>query len=406
MPRVLNSNDSRIPENAELIEINNQQISDVLDYCFYNDCSKYRRFLVSVNGRKKIVNIRPNEDIYLVFEEPQYRSCENDCDYCFIKGLPGGLRKEVYFKDDDYRLSFLFGNFLSLTNLQDDDIERIKQLRLSPLYVSVHSTNLELRKRLYKNKKAGLIIEQLRKLTEANIDIHCQVVVIPGLTDGENLENTINDLVEFFPKVCSVGIVPVGRTKFLSWIPVLNKKLCLEVVKFMIQVHKFFRRRLRKGFVYLADEFFIKSNLPIPERSYYDDFCQYENGIGMVRQMIDEIDSLRHKQKISGKFLFVTGKLAYPYINYLKEKLTSKKVIIDVIKIKNKFFGDSVTVSGLLVGRDIYNTVIELEKKYDYIVLPPNCVNDDGKFLDDYVLDGNKYFVAPYSIKELILCLQ
>ncbi|MEO0184519.1 MAG: DUF512 domain-containing protein [candidate division WOR-3 bacterium] len=405
MPRVLHSNDPRIPENVELIKINDRQISDMLDYCFYNDDSKYRKFLILAKGKKKIVDIRPNENIHLVFDEPRYRKCENDCDYCFIKGLPGGLRKELYFQDDDYRLSFLFGNFISLTNLKNSDIKRIRQLRLSPLYISVHSTNPELRIKLYKNEKAGLIMEQLKKLVDANIQIHCQIVVIPGLTDGMNVENTINDLAQLFPMVCSVGVVPVGRTKFLRRIPVLNRKLCRRIVKKIMQVHRSFRKRFKKGFVYLADEFFIKSGLPIPGKAYYDDFCQYENGIGMVRQLIDEVDSLKHKNKISGKFLFITGRLAYPYINYLREKLINKKVDIDILEIRNRFFGDTVTVSGLLVGRDIHNAIRGLEKKYDRIILPPNCVNDNGKFLDDCVFN-NRYFVAPYSIKELVLCLQ
>ncbi len=406
MPRVLNSNDPRIPENAELISINNHEIFDIFDYYFYNDYSIRRRFLLKINKRRKVVRLNPGEKTHLVLEEPRYKICDNDCDYCFIKGLPGGLRKEVYFKDDDYRLSFLFGNFLSLTNLTDHEIERIKQLRLSPLYVSIHTSNPELRARLYKNERARLIMQQLKKLAEANIQVHCQIVVIPGLTDGENVKNTVNNLAELYPNVCSVGIVPVGRTKFLPRIPGLNKKQCLKIVKDMLQKHRFFRKKFNKGFVYLSDEFFIRSGLTIPERLYYDDFCQYENGIGMVRQMIDEIDSIKPKNRVGQKLLFVTAELAYPYVDYLKEKIASRKGNIDILKIKNRFFGNTVTVSGLLVGRDIHNAVIPLKKKYDLIVLPPNCVNDDGKFLDNYEISGINYFVSPYSIKELVLWLQ
>jgi len=406
MPVVLNSNNPGIPANAELLKIDNKPITDVFDYQFYNDCSKPRRFLISIKKKKKTIYLNPGEDIRLILEEPRYKGCENDCDYCFIKGLPRGLRRELYFKDDDYRLSFLFGNFLSLTNLTDKDIKRIKQLKLSPLYISVHSTDPDLRARLFKNERARLIIEQLKKLAEGNIQTHCQIVIIPDLTDGENLIRTISDLARLYPGVCSIGIVPVGRTKFLARISSINKKIALKIVKEVIQMHKNFKKRFKKNFVYLADEFFIRSGLSIPERDYYDDYCQYENGIGMVRQLIDEIDSLSHTNKISGRFLFVTGKLAFPYIEYLKEKLISKRADIDVISIENRFFGNSVTVSGLLAGNDIYKAVKDLKKKYDRVILPPNCINDKGRFLDDYRLNKIKYFISPYSIRELLLWLQ
>ncbi|MEO0106896.1 MAG: DUF512 domain-containing protein, partial [candidate division WOR-3 bacterium] len=206
--------------------------------------------------------------------------------------------------------------------------------------------------------------------------------------------------------VSSVGIVPVGKTKFLKKCSGVNKKLALKIVKDTNLMHLNFRKKVNRGFVYIADEFFIKAGIPIPERDYYDEFYQYENGIGMIRHLLDEVDSIQCPNKISGKFLFVTGELAYPYINYLKEKLASKKLIIDVLPVKNRFFGDMVTVSGLLTGNDIYNALRSTGKKYDRIILPPNCVNDNGKFLDDFDLNGINYIVSPYSIKELLLWLQ
>lgn len=295
---------------------------------------------------------------------------------------------------------------MSLTNITDIDIGRIIKLRLSPLYVSVHSTDSHLRARLFRNKKAQLILEQLKKLVEGNIQIHCQVVVIPGLTDGRNIENTVNDLSKLFPGVSSVGIVPVGRTKFLKNISGITKGSALKIVKSVYNMHKDFRKRFKKGFVYLADEFFIRSGIPIPERDYYDDFPQYENGIGMIRQLLNEIKEIKKRDRIYGRFLFVTGKLAYPYINYLKTKLNGKKLNIDVLCVKNKFFGESVTVSGLLVGKDIYEGTRSIQNRYDRIILPPNCVNTDGKFLDDFEINDSRFIVSPYSIKELFLWLQ
>lgn len=406
MPIVLDSNDARFPAQSRLLKINNHFINDVFDYQFYNDCSKHRRFLISFHKKEKTILLKAGEDIRLVLEEPGYKKCENNCNYCFIKGLPKGLRRELYFRDDDYRLSFLFGNFLSLTNLTDYDIKRIKEFRLSPLYVSVHSTDPALRMRLFKNKRARLIMEQLKELVAGNIKIHCQVVIIPGITDGNNIIRTINDLSVLYPQVSSVSIVPVGKTKFLSRIQTVDRKLGLEVVSQAMLMHKKFKKRLKKGFVYLADEFFIKSGSPIPEKNYYDDFCQYENGIGMVRQLLDEITSLKLKNSISGRLLFITGKLAYSYIGYLKEKLSGKRLNIDVVPVPNRFFGNSVTVSGLLTGYDIDVAIKKLNKKYDRLILPPNCINDNGRFLDDYKFEKIKYLVSPYSIKELLLWLQ
>ncbi len=406
MVRVLNSSDSRIPIYARLLTIDKNPINDIIDYYFYSDPTKKRNFVFAINGRKKAISLRPGEEIHLIIEEPRYKKCENDCDYCFIKGLPVGLRKELYFRDDDYRLSFLFGNFLSFTNLTNEDIERIISLRLSPLYVSVHTTNPSLRARLFKNKKAQFIIEQLKRLIDGNIQIHCQVVVIPGLTDGINIEKTVNDLFRLFPGVSSVGIVPVGRTKFLKKLPGISKRLALKIVRDTHLMHLNFKKKIARGFVYIADEFFIKAGVPIPGREYYDEFYQYENGIGMIRQLLDEIRTIKYQNKISGKFLFVTGELAYPYIRYLKAKLSNKNFHIDVLPVKNRFFGNTVTVSGLLTGNDIYNALRLIKKKYDRVILPPSCVNDNGKFLDNFELDGINYFVSPYSIKELLLWLQ
>uniref|UniRef100_A0A7V0Z7L1 DUF512 domain-containing protein n=1 Tax=candidate division WOR-3 bacterium TaxID=2052148 RepID=A0A7V0Z7L1_UNCW3 len=389
MVRVVNSNHPEIPKDAQLLMIDKNPINDIFDYHFYNDPTKRRKFLFTINKKKKVISLNRGEDIQLILEEPQYKKCENDCDYCFVKGLPEGLRKELYFRDDDYRLSFLFGNFLSLTNLTDDDIARIKKLRFSPLYVSVHTTNLSLRSRLFKNKNARLVIDQLKKLIEGDIKIHCQVVVIPKITDGINIEKTVNDLFRLYPGVSSVGIVPVGRTRFLKKLPGINKRLAQQIVRDTNLMHINFRKKLKRRFVYIADEFY-----------------QYENGIGMIRQLLDEVDSMKYPKNISGKFLFVTGKLAYPYVNYLKNRLANKKFQIDVLSVKNRFFGDTVTVSGLLTGKDIYNALRLMKKNYDRIVFPPNCVNDNGKFLDDFELDGVNYIVAPYSIKELLLWLQ
>lgn len=413
MLKVIASKDSRIPVGAELSAVNYHKIEDFLEFKFYNDLSKIRKVLIDKNGIKKSVIFKPQEPIPIKIAEPKYRHCENDCDFCFIRGLSKGLRKELYFRDDDYRLSFFFGNFLSLTNIYDNDIKRIDRLRLSPLYVSVHTTELKLRKRIFKNGRAELIMEQLSSLVDKNIKIHCQIVVIPGINDGENLVKTMNDLSRLYPGVESIGVVPVGRTKYSKDILIVSKTLARKVVKLCEKMHREFRKKYKKGLVYLADEFYIKSDLPIPETLYYDEFPQYENGIGMVRQFIEEIKKLRKIKKTKGKFLILTGKLAFPYLNMFKERflyLTGNKTSqLEIMTIENSLFGDSVTVSGLISAKDVYKKISQLGEKHNRIILPPNCVNDRGMFIDELnnsQQSGDRIVIAPQKLKDLIKWLQ
>ncbi len=409
MVKIVSSKDPRIPNHATLLAIDNRPIEDFLEFNFYNDVVKHRKILVNLNGRKKEIIFKPDEKIMIKLETPKYRSCENDCDFCFVKGLPRGLRKELYFRDDDYRLSFLFGNFLSLTNITNDDIRRIARLRLSPLYVSVHTTNPALRQKLFKNERAALIMKSLSMLIEHNIKLHCQVVVIPGVTDGESLFRTINDLSKFYPGVASIGVVPVGKTKYLKHITQISIKSARQITKMVNEFHEKFRKKYKCGLVYLADEFFIKCHNPIPEASYYDDFPQQENGIGMVRLFIDEIASLSKIKEISGRNLILTSKLALPFVKMLKSRLEgggSGKARIDIRAVRNHFFGDSVTVAGLIGALDFSRVMQGLHKRYDRIVLPPNCVNESGKFIDNKIISDKKVIVSPNALGELIKWLQ
>lgn len=410
MIRVIASKDPRIPAGARLLAVNSQKIEDFLDYKFYNDITETRKILITVRGKTREVIFKPREKLRIKLEEPEYRECENNCDFCFINGLPRGLRKELYFRDDDYRLSFLFGNFLSLTNITKRDIKRIGRLKFSPLYVSVHTTNPDLRRKLFRNDRAGLLMKHLSALVNENVTLHCQVVTIPGITDGGNLMHTIIDLSKLYPGVSSIGVVPFGKTKYLKNIPTVSKRLAQQTVRLVENLHDVFRRSYGKGLVYPADEFYIKAELAIPEHSYYDDFSQYENGIGMVRQFIDEVEGLNRAEKIKGRFLILTSSLAFPFLNMLKTRLIHLWCIdgnkIDIIPVENRFFGKSVTVSGLIGAGDISRTIRNLRKRYDRIILPPNCVNDQGKFIDDKRLHDHRIIVAPNSIKDLLKCLR
>jgi putative radical SAM enzyme (TIGR03279 family) len=409
MIKVCSSQEPRIPQNAMLIAINNQNIDDILEYRFYNDQSKTRCLLFEYQGKKTELVFGANREITIQLDAPVYRHCKNDCDFCFIRGLPQGMRKELYFRDDDYRLSFMFGNFLSLTNISPDDIKRIARLRLSPLYISVHSTNPELRKKLFKNDRAGLIMEQLRSLIDNNIKLHCQIVVIPGLNDGVELIKTINDLSELHPVLSSIGIVPVGRTKYLKNTPALSRYQAKEIIASVMNLHKIFKTKYHRGLVYLADEFFINTQTNLPTEEYYDDFPQYENGIGIARSFLSEVERLITKRKIHGHYLFLTGVLALPIIRELKIKLQNLGCIKDNIvidSITNNFFGTSVTVSGLLSAEDFIAALKRINAPYNKIFLPPNCTNDSNQFLDSVPIEDERIIVAPKNLEDLVQCLQ
>ncbi len=410
MVTIVSSRHPGIPAGAKLVTINRHRIDDVLEYTFYNNAADPRSIVILDKGERKQILIREHEDLGVEVEPPQYRSCENRCEFCFINGLPQSLREELYFRDDDFRLSFLFGNFLSLTNVSDDDIKRIRRLKLSPLYISVHATEPDLRIKLFKNKRAGEIISQLVHLADAGIKLHCQVVVIPGTNDGEHLHRTIRDLSSLYPAVQSIGIVPVGVSTYLKNIPWITPAHARILIQTVDSYHTGFKESHGMGLVYAADELFIKAGLPLPNKEYYDDFPQFENGIGMVRSFLDEVDTIKPPVHIRGRNLVITGRAAQPYLDKLKQKLESigalEHAALDTLAIDNTFFGNTVTVAGLLSGQDLMPVIRKNKKKYDRIILPPSCVNQDRKLLDDIEIENDQVMIAPHSIPELIQCLQ
>jgi len=405
MVKVIASRDIRIPPGARLTTINGRKIDDFLEFQFYNDLDTTRHLVLEYNSSRKKITYRRFQQIPITLDNPRYRACSNDCHFCFVNGLPGSLRKELYFKDDDYRLSFVFGNFLSLTNIKPSDISRIARLKLSPLYVSVHTTNPKLRVRLFKNKRAALINDQLKSLANHGITLHCQIVVIPGMTDGQNLLKTIDDLRRLYPAVASIGVVPVGKTRYCKGIKIVSKKQSRTIIRTVNNLHDHFRGVTQRGIVYLADEFYLKADFPIPERKYYDDYPQYENGIGMIRSFLEEMKHIKRLKRSKARHLILTSVAAYPYIESLKERL-APEIRLDVKPVKNRFLGTTVTVSGLLCAADLNRCITAFGRGYDRIILPPNCVNDKGEFLDSREIDDKRAFVSPKKLKELISCLQ
>lgn len=382
-----------IQPGNEILEINKSPINDFIDYKFQSSDEKLDLRIKNKSGRIRGVRIvkKPDQDLGITFEEKRYRGCGNKCIFCFMHQLPKGLRKPLYFKDEDYRLSFLHGNFITLTNLSERDIQRIISQRLSPLYVSVHTTDELLRKKILGNPKAPDILPLIRRLTEIRIELHTQIVICPEVNDGHYLEKTVYDLSLFYPRVKSLAIVPVGLTRFRKRLPRLkpvDKEYARELIKSVERWQAYFRRKYKSNFVYAADEFYLLAGLDIPSKKYYDEFYQVENGVGMVREFLEGFKrkekllprSLKHKFSLT----LVTGELANKFMRsqILGGLKRIKNLHVNLAPVKNDFFGKSITVSGLLTGRDILRALRKSEHG-ELVMLPPNCLNSDGLFLDD-----------------------
>ncbi|PJI06655.1 MULTISPECIES: DUF512 domain-containing protein [Clostridium] len=403
-----------------LLSINGKEVTDIIDY----------RFLMA--DEYVVVEIeKPNKEVWELEIEKEYdeklgvefeneildsaKSCRNKCIFCFIDQLPKGMRKTLYFKDDDSRLSFLQGNFVTLTNMSDEDIERIIRYRISPINVSVQATNLELRKKMLNNRFAGNLMERMKKLAKAGIKMNCQVVLCPGINDGKEFIHTIKDLYELYPSVENVAGVPVGITDYregLFKVKPYNEKTALKEIENVEPLQKKFIEEIGSPFVRLSDEFYVLSKKVIPETKFYGNFEQFEDGIGMIRTFRDNIhktvDDL--EDNINKSFTMVTGALAYKEINDAADILMnrSKKLKINVVRVINDFFGKNITVAGLLTGRDI---IKYLKENYvgDYIILPKNMLkSDEDIFLDDVKVSeveaalNRKVLICDYSGEDIV----
>lgn len=398
-----------ISPGDQLLEINGHPVNDIIDYKFYSSEPILTLKLKDKNEKIKKVRLRkkPDQDLGLKFHEIRYRSCKNNCIFCFVHQLPKGMRKSLYFKDEDYRLSFLHGNFITLTNTSNGDIDRIIRQRLSPLYISVHTTDENLRKKIFANQKIPEVMPIIRNLAEGRIELHTQIVICPGINDGKYLEKSIIELSSLYPQVKSLALVPVGLTRYRQNLPKIkpvSKKYSLKIIRLVDGWQKTFTKKFKNGFVYAADEFFTKSmnlktqisrmahtkaELDIPSKKYYDDFDQIENGVGMMRKFLDQFQT---EQKLLPKSLkknlnisLITGASALRLIKKIVENRLNMipGLRIKIIPVKNDFFGPTVSVTGLLTGVDIINTLKKQKELGDLILLPPNCINQDGIFLDD-----------------------
>jgi len=385
-----------------LLSVNEHPIKDILDYKYYTDEDYLILEIRKQNNEIWSLEIEKDfdEDLGLEFEGivfDRMKSCANRCIFCFVDQLPRNMRKTLYVKDDDYRYSFMYGSFITLTNLNEADWLKISAMHLSPLYVSVHCIQGELRAGMLQNPRAANIKEDLQRLKDADIQVHTQIVLCPGVNDGEILQETIEELAELYPSVLSCGIVPVGLTGHRQRLSELNSVNSQDAEKLIYLINEYqqaFRKKWECGFVYLADEFYLRAKMDLPPDEYYDDYCQIENGIGLSRLLLVEFKQLEPflPQSVEAREVYViTGLSAVPVLEIILGQLRMIDGLnVQLIPVENRFFGGAVSVTGLLTGQDIINT---LGQSYaGKIVLIPEVVLRDGQetLLDDYTINDIK----------------
>lgn len=384
----------KINAGDSLISINGHRINDVLDYMYYS-AENELSLVISRNGTEFTVNIEKSEYDDLGIESESFlmdkkRTCHNKCVFCFIDQMPDGMRDTLYFKDDDARLSFLQGNYVTLTNLGQSDIDRIIDMKLN-INVSVHTTNPELRCKMMNNRFAGEKLKYLKQMTDSGIKLNCQIVLCPELNDGAELERSLSDLGNMMPNISSIAVVPVGLSKFregLYPLKIFNKKTAGDALDIIGRFQNEFLEKYGTRLVFPSDEFFLIAERKIPDSNYYEDFSQYENGVGMLRSIDDEFmqalecaDYDNHKRKIS----IATGYSAYNTIKKLavmaEEKYSELKC--DVYSIRNDFFGETITVTGLVTATDIIKQLSGKDLGTELLISSSMLRRDTDIFLDD-----------------------
>lgn len=382
-----------------LVKINGSAFRDILEYRYLTAEYEVTLEVLKKNGETEIITIESDyEDLGIEFGEgliDEAQSCTNKCIFCFIDQLPKGMRETVYFKDDDTRLSFLQGNYVTLTNMSDEEIDSLIKMRVSPINVSVHATNPELRCKMLNNRFAGKCYDIMKKFAEHEIFMNCQIVLCPEINDGEELKRTLYDLGRLFPYVTSVSVVPVGLTRYREGLYPLKPftaETSAETIEFVEAIQKEFLEKLGTRLVYLSDEFYVNAGIPVPDADCYEGFPQIENGVGLIASMKEEFDSALKIVKNKPRLRYVsiaTGEIAFDFIRSLADALEQKceGIKADVYAIKNDFFGGGVSVSGLVCGSDIIKQ-LKNKIKTDILFIPHSMLRDDDNiFLDDTTVE-------------------
>ena len=396
--------------------INGETIVDLIDFQVHGS-EQYLSVDIQRQGQWFELELErtPGESWGLQFEDMRLRRCNNKCVFCFIHQMPQGMRSSLYFEDDDYRLSFLHGSYVTLTNVKEKDIDRIIEQGLSPQFISVHATDPAVRQTMLGRKLPVDLMGRIDKLAGHGIEMHAQIVLCPGWNDGPHLERTITDLSRYYPLVRSIALVPVGLTRFRANLPQLQPVTAELAQQYLIEVDTWgnqFQQDLGERLVYAADEFFLLPGGRPPQASYYDAFPQIENGIGMVRSFLNRWEGnwparaplARHPMHLG----LVTGRLASGFMADIAAQMNQHpKLQVDLLPVDNQFFGTGITVSGLLTGADIVAKVRGGD--WDLVLLPPNCINGEGLTLDDKtVLQLQQEAQVPLGVGtyDLAACLE
>ena len=408
-----------------IVSINGTRPRDLIDYQFLCADEILELEVIDTKGKTHLVEIEKDydDDLGIEFETALFDGliqCNNRCPFCFIDQQPPGKRKSLYLKDDDYRLSFLYGSYLTLTNLTQKEWDRIEQMRLSPLYVSVHATEPEIRSRLLKNHRAGQILDQLKWFKERRLQIHAQIVVCPGINDGINLERTILDLAKFhqgdIPTVASVAVVPVGLTRFRpqedELIPVSREKAA-EVIGQIQVFQEQFNHDFGSTFAWLADEWFLIARQDLPPESHYEDYPQIGNGVGSIRQFIQQFQDtatqmLPSRLETPRRWTWVVGNAVENAFAPLVQQLNQVAgLVVNLVALRSNYWGQEITVTGLLTGQDLLDGLAGKELGSGVLLPTVMLKHDDTRFLDDMTVQELSsqlgVFIFPVNgIEELI----
>jgi putative radical SAM enzyme (TIGR03279 family) len=379
-----------------LLAVNGHQLRDIIDYSYFTAADEELLLEVAKKDNELWeleIEREAGQSLGLIFSTPQPARCRNNCIFCFVHQLPKGLRKPLYVKDEDYRLSFLNGNYVTLANLKPAELRRIVEQRLSPLFISVHATNPPLRERMLGRQGLPPILEQLGQLADAGIRMHSQVVLCPGINDGHELERTVGDLADLYPALQSLAIVPLGLTRHRKGLPQLravDREYAGEFVQTWGARAKKLNRRLGQPFLFLADEFYLKAGLPFPSLKSYGDLPQIENGVGLVPLFLRDAARVLRTCRPIGNFrvTVVTGVSAFAFVAEFLRGLGEKSGLEIITRaVENRLFGKSVTVSGLVAGNDILAALQGVDIGQALLVPDVMIKEGEGLFLDDLSLE-------------------
>lgn len=389
-----------IEPGDKLLAINGNEIQDVFDYYYYEESEQLLLLIEKPDGEEWELEIEKDEDESLGIEFDQslmdeYRSCRNKCMFCFIDQMPKGMRETLYFKDDDSRLSFLQGNYITLTNMSDHDVERIVKYRLEPINISFQTTNPELRCKMLHNRFAGEALKKVDILYRGQIEMNGQIVLCKGVNDGEELERTIRDLTGYLPYLKSVSIVPVGLTKYRDGLYPLKPFTKEDAREVLSVIHRWQEKIYQEHGIHMihaGDEWYVLAEEEVPEEERYDGYLQLENGVGMMRLLFNEVQEALSAVTGDGRqreISLATGRLMYPYIGKILEEIRKKfpNITTHLYAIRNDFFGERITVSGLITGQDLTGQ-LKGQPLGERLLLPCNMLKiGEPVFLDDFTLE-------------------